>query len=148
MEREENQRSLSDSGEGANEFLPSGATIPPELRPGWKRPDDAEQARRAVPVLVAALRLIRLCGWCQRVMGDETGRWSLPGAIAQAGMSGIECEYARRQLRAVLWTDNLPGWNDHPARRLSEVTDVLRRAIASARRVGGMNRRGGWAVSR
>jgi hypothetical protein len=131
--------------------LPRGAaraTPIPDALVGWVRPSEAEQARRAVPVLEAARKLIIADGWCQGALRDERGRWSLYGAIAEAGGGRIESEYARRQLRDVLALDNLPGWNDAPHRLRSEVTGALLRAIRHARRVGGVNRRGGWAVAR
>ncbi len=92
----------------------------------------SEQLHRALPVLEAARRDV--------VAGDDP-----LNAIAQAGRSGIECEYARRALRLVLFEWNLLSWQESKGLRKSDKTRAFDRAIRLCRRVKG--RKGGWRVS-
>lgn len=125
------------------------ATPMPEalVVPRFRRLTEQERAREASPVLLEARRLIIADGWCQGALRDARGRWSLYGAIAEAGEGRIQAEYAREVLRDTLRRQDLPAWNDAPERLRSEVTEALARAERRARRVGGLNRRGGWAVA-
>lgn len=122
--------------------------IPAALVGGeWRRATPEERARLAVEVLRRARRLIVDDGWCQGALRDARGRWSLYGAVAEAGHGRLEAEYAREVLRDVLRRVDLPGWNDAPERLRSEVTELLARAERRARRIGGLTRRGGWSVA-
>lgn len=132
--------------------LPCGAAratpIPEALvGPTFRRLTAEERAREALPVLREARRLIIADGWCQGALRDSRGRWSLYGAIAEAGAGRIAAEYAREMMRDLLRIVNLPGWNDAPERLRSEVTDALLRGARLAARRGGLLRRGGWSVA-
>jgi hypothetical protein len=75
---------------------------------------------------------------------SESGRvrWSLYGAIAASySGSGIDAEYARRELRKHVGPD-LPGWNDHPRRTKRQVLDLLDTAIFDLQHP--QVRRGAW----
>lgn len=91
-----------------------------------------QQRRRALPILVAARQEI--------IDGVLPLR-----AIAEAGEAGIECEFARRILRKVLFEANLMTWQSSHSTRQSDRTRAIDRAIRFAR--GAFGHRGGWAVS-
>lgn len=109
-----------------------GPSIAPAAAVVFRTLTQAEQFRLALPVLVAARH---------SVLAGE-----LPlEAIAAAGNARIECEYARRALRAALWEGNLLSWQTSAALRQSDKTRALDRAIRLCRRVDA--KRGGWKVS-
>jgi hypothetical protein len=89
----------------------------------------SEQRARARIVLLSAADLYR------------ERRGTLTECIATAAATFLDAEYARRVLRGVLWENNLPGWEVHPARRRSDVWRALQRAIRWCSR-----RAGGWSV--
>lgn len=141
----EARRSLSDIAVAENPLgLPVPATVPmPVGLRGYQKPTVEQQRALALPVLLKAREWIRRDGWCQGAMRDLKGRWSLHGAIAEAGEGRIQGEYARRAMRDALWFVDLPGWNDKPERERREVLRAFARAIAICR-----PHRGGWTVSR
>lgn len=109
-------------------------------------PHSREQRKRlALPVLRAALALLKRDGWQTQVplFDPASKRWSLVGAIRECG-STLPAFYATNVVSEVLFEWNLPAWETHPARRFRDVCLALRRAIALA---GRHVRRGGWTVA-
>jgi len=92
--------------------------------------DTTEQRARARVVLLSAADLYR------------ARRGTLAQCIVLAAPDIIEAEFARRVLRGVLWDNDLPGWESHPARRRAEVWTVLKTAIRWCSR-----KAGGWRVN-
>ena len=94
--------------------------------------DRSAQLRLALPVLLAARSAI--------LAGEEP-----LAAIADAGNGRIECEYARRALRIVLWHENLLVWQSCRSTSQSDRTRAIDKAIRLCKRVDG--KKGGWRVS-
>jgi hypothetical protein len=90
----------------------------------------AEQRARALIVLRSAADLYR------------EKRGLLFDCIKLAAASFVDAEYARRVLRGVLWTQDLPEWETHPMRRRADVWRALNLAIRWCSR-----RAGGWRVN-
>jgi len=106
------------------------SATPPDPLKTFKAASEAEQARRGAVVLRAARKLYR-----QRF-------GNLNDCVSEAGQGGIEGEYARRILRAVLHEWNLLAWSEYRFRKRAEVYRALDAAIRRAEA-----RRGGWSVT-
>lgn len=66
-------------------------------------------------------------------------------ALAEAGEGGITAEYARRLVRRVIGTHDIPGWESH---RFVTRADRLRALGAACVLAGGVPPpRGGWRVT-
>ena len=91
--------------------------------------DTTEQRARARIVLQSAADLYR------------ERRGTLLDCVKLAAVDFLDAEFARRVLRGVLWTQDLPGWESHPMRRRSDVWRALKTAIRWCSR-----RAGGWRV--
>lgn len=116
-----------------SQLLPIGQTsstpMPDGIRP-FQSASPEEQFRRAHVVLVGARRLY----------GEKFGElWE---CIQTAGDGRIECEYARRLLRAMLGEYDLPGWERNHTRRRADVYRLLDAAIRKSRQL-----KGGWFVA-
>lgn len=131
---------------GASNPLSRGAktriNMPVAIQP-FRRLPATERRARALPVLRQTLQMIRADGWCQGAMRDDKGRWSVYGAIAEAGEAMMPSEYAREVLRELLWTHDVVAWNNRPERERREVIRILERAI----RLCSTKRPGGWSVT-
>lgn len=88
-----------------------------------------EQRALARPVLLRAAKLYR------------ERRGALWECLSMASDELLHAEYARRVLRGVLWTQDLPGWESQPQRRRAEVWRAVKTAIRWCSR-----RAGGWRV--
>jgi hypothetical protein len=90
-----------------------------------------ERDRRVRDVLRLAWRIYR--------RGDVL----LCDAIGEASGRGPEGEYAKQQIRRVLFEINLPAWEAHPNRSRDDIHRVFRQAISKL-----TPHRGGWRVAR
>lgn len=102
--------------------------------PFTKTPE-AEQLRRALPLLLATRRAVVVSG--ARDVIDE---------LQQAGRGGIESHWARQALLRFVSAVSLQSWQSDLNVRQSDLTRALDRAIRLCRRVDG--RHGSWNVAR
>lgn len=108
-----------------------------------------------IRVLRSARTLLSRDGWSQRphdaghpAVPPSVRGWALYEALRPyegSAAAWIAVEGARRAIRKVIGSANIPGWHDHPYRTKAEVISVIDRAIADlgGRRPG----RGSWTVS-